>query len=52
MKVNLQYKNGSSYILIPKTFRELMKLDNEAEMEFENNKIIIKPINEKEKQEA
>lgn len=53
MKVNLQYKNGSSYVLIPKAFREIMELNDKAEMEFVNNQIIIKQIkDEKEKQEA
>jgi bifunctional DNA-binding transcriptional regulator/antitoxin component of YhaV-PrlF toxin-antitoxin module len=44
LEVKLQYRNGSYYILIPKSFRQLLELKDKAEMDLKNNEIIIKPI--------
>lgn len=46
MKIKLREVNGSYYMLINQTFRELMGIETEVEVSLDKNKIIVKKVNE------
>jgi antitoxin MazE len=47
MKVNIVSIGNSKGIRIPKSILEQCNFNNEAELEVENNKIVIKPLKKK-----
>jgi len=47
MKVNIVSIGNSKGVRIPKSILEQCNFNNEAELEVENNKIVIKPLKKK-----